>query len=56
MANAVIDMEGEGQTMGGVTYAQETITTAPISGEDGGSYYVVSGGGGELTVRAEVRL
>ena len=52
MAFAVIDMEGEGQQA--VTYSQETITTAPISGEDGGSYYVVSGAGGELTVRAEV--
>ena len=52
MAFAVIDMEGEGQQA--VTYSQETITTAPISGEDGGSYYVVSGADNELNVRAEV--
>ena len=48
-ANAVIFLDGE--DMGGVTYAQETITEA-LQGRDGGTYYVVDGGDEALDVTA----
>ena len=50
-ANAVISLDGD--DMGGVTFAQETITSS-LEGRDGATYYVVDGGVDELDVTAEL--
>ena len=48
-ANAAISLDGE--DMGGVTYAQETITQT-LQGRDGVTHYVVDGGDSALDVNA----
>ena len=48
-ANAVISLDGD--DLGGVTYAQETITSS-LEGRDGATYYVVDGGEERLDVTA----
>ena len=52
-ANALIDLDSDSKSSAAATYAMETITST-VAGEDGNTYYVVSGAADSLDVKGEV--